>query len=357
MCVDSHRRISHARAAAVATAAAWAILGAVATPVWAAGALSDARFTGYSIYSSNAELARRMLSPLTAAQLPRLLARSGKQLRDQPIDLSGEKFVVYVPANEPPPGYALLVFVPPWNEAKLPDGWASVLDQYGVIFVSAARSGNDQSPLGRREPLALLAEQNIAARFRLDPQRVFIAGFSGGSRVALRLALAYPDIFDGAILNAGSDPIGDATTPLPPRDLFVRFQQSTHLVYVTGDGDTFHLAADLASLRSLRAWCVFGVEDHTAPFAEHEVASAAALSRALAALFNPHAPDADQLAGCKSRIDTELADKLQHVRALVAGGKRESARQLLQDIDARFGGLAAPPSTDLSRELDGLSGR
>lgn len=59
--------------------------------------------------------------------------------------------------NNPPHGFALLVFVPPWQDARLPPEWAKVLDRYGAIFVSAARSGNDENVLGRREPLALLA--------------------------------------------------------------------------------------------------------------------------------------------------------------------------------------------------------
>lgn len=144
---------------------------------------------------------------------PALLAQSGKRLGDQPVNLADEKFAVYVPAQKPTGGYALLVFVPPWNDARLPDGWGPVLDQYGVIFVTAARSGNDANVFGRREPLALLAEQNVARRYAVNQARVLIAGFSGGSRVAMRLALAYPDLFHGAILNAGSDPVGSRTIP------------------------------------------------------------------------------------------------------------------------------------------------
>ena len=58
-------------------------------------------------------------------------------------------------------------------------------------------------------PLALLAYENIRRSHTLDANRVYVGGMSGGSRVALRVALAYPDVFRGALLNAGSDPIGD----------------------------------------------------------------------------------------------------------------------------------------------------
>jgi len=350
-----YQRMRMRNAAALCAVALLASLVCVGKAAHAAppGTLREVVFSEYSPLSGNAELARRILSPLAAARVSEMLAESGKQMRDQPIDLSGEKFAVYVPQRVPGAGYALLVFVPPWNDARLPDGWAPVLDQEGVVFVAAARSGNDQNVLGRRMPLALLAEQNAASRYRIDPQRVFVAGFSGGSRVALRLALAYPDIFHGAILNAGSDQIGSARIPLPPRELFLQFQQSTHLVYVTGDGDMFHLAADLASIRSMEAWCVIGVEDQTAPFADHEVIGSAALSRALEALFHPVSPEAAKLDGCRAAIDAELTARLAQVRTLIAGGERNSARQLLQDTDARYGGLAAPGSTELAKALGG----
>src|SRR5580700_11316080 len=77
-----------------------------------AGTLTDnVVFTDYTPLSSNTELARRLLTPLTAAQLPALVAKSGKVLREQPDDLAQEKFVVYVPATKPAYGYGLLVFV------------------------------------------------------------------------------------------------------------------------------------------------------------------------------------------------------------------------------------------------------
>jgi dienelactone hydrolase len=164
----------------------------------AVGLRREVVFTQYSPLSTNAELARRLLSPLTAARLPAILARTGKALREQPIDLADERFVVYVPAKAPPAGYALLVFVPPWPQAQPPRGWASVLDRAGIIFVSAARSGNEAEVLSRRAPLALLGAANIMASYRVDPSRVWVGGFSGGSRVAMRLALGYPDLFRGA---------------------------------------------------------------------------------------------------------------------------------------------------------------
>ena len=93
--------------------------------------------------------------------------------------------------------------------------------------------------LTRRAPLALLAAYNLMSRYPVDAQKVYVGGFSGGARIALRLALAYPDLFHGALLNAGSDPLGMPGRPhRRSPQLLQQFQESTRLVYVTGEHDT-----------------------------------------------------------------------------------------------------------------------
>jgi hypothetical protein len=312
--------------------------------------LREVVFSHYGTASRNRELVRRLLSPATAMGLERQLAASGETLSGQPVDLAAERFVVYVPAQHPAGGYALLVFVPPWQQAGLPVGWGAVLDSYGTIFVSAARSGNDENTMGRREPLALLAAENIIADYPVDPERVYIAGFSGGSRIALRLAVGYPDLFHGAILNAGSDSLGDASAkppiPLPPRDLFFQFQSATRLIYITGERDATRVQDDLLSLRSMREWCVFNTESMVEPFLDHTVAEPAALSRALASLNGGVRADAERLARCRSAWDAELDRSFQKVDALISGGKRAAADRLLAKIDQQYGGLAAPRSLE-----------
>jgi predicted esterase len=307
----------------------------------------DVVFADYSEPASSAELVRRMLSPLAALQLKRQMARTGKQLAGQSIKLSEEKFVVYVPSPQPARGYALLVFVPPWEDARVPPGWTAVLDRYGVIFVSAARSGNDESVFDRREPLALLAAHNAMQRQPVDPERVYIGGFSGGARVALRLALGYPDVFRGAILNAGSDPIGDSHIPLPPKDLFLQFQ-STRLVYVTGEGDAARLSDDMASMHSMKKWCVFDVQSHVVRSGGHEVADSTALAWALSVLMHDARPDATKLGACRLAVEEELNLKLRELDSLAAAGHDDDVQKLLLKIDGRFGGLAAPRTIELA---------
>ena len=323
-------------------------LGAEGAPADEPTGLSEeVVFSEYTPLAGNAELVRRMLSPLAAAQVQATLTQSNEKLREQSVDLSAEKFVLYVPPHAPPHGYGLLVFVPPWEDARLPPGWAQVLDRYGVIYVSAARSGNEANVMARREPLALLAAYNVLKRFPVDPTRLYVGGFSGGSRIALRLALGYPDLFSGAFLNAGSDPLGTLVPPIPQNPLWQRFQESSQLALVTGERDAVHLSMDTESLTSLRQWCVFGVVATETPGAAHQLASASALSGALQVLGRHREPPQAKLAACRADLDGTVDAQLKQVRSLIDGGQRDAAQKLLLEIDRRFGGLAAPQSLAL----------
>jgi dienelactone hydrolase len=315
------------------------------------GLQNDVVFSDYSALSSSAELMHRFLSPLNAARAGKRLAHSAVALRDQPIDLAQARFTVFVPSHPPAEGYGLMVFVPPWENAMLPRGWAAILERRGVIFVSAANSGNEANILDRREPLALLAAHNIMQRFHVDPARIYVGGFSGGSRVALRLALGYPDVFRGAFLNAGSDPIGDAQSPLPPPELFSRFQEMTRIVFISGQNDAVNVEKDAASEQSLREWCVFDWYAERSPWMGHEVAGPAVLGRALDMLDKHAEPNPARLKNCRMRIDQELEKTIAQANDLLAAGNADAARRSLVKIDTRFGGLAAPRSLDLAARI------
>jgi pimeloyl-ACP methyl ester carboxylesterase len=317
------------------------------------GLQSDVVFSDYSQLSSSAELLYRLLSPLNAVQVRERLSHSAVALRDQPIDLAQERFTAYVPSHAPTRGYGLLVFVPPWENATLPRGWAAILDRRGVIFVSAANSGNAANILDRRDPLAMLAAHNIMQRFHVDPERIYIGGFSGGSRVALRLALGFPDLFRGAFLNAGSDPIGDSQVPLPPPELFSRFQEMTRIVYISGQNDAVNADKDTASTQSLLEWCVFDWYVERSPWTGHEVAGPTALDRALEMLDKHAEPKLARLNNCRLRINQAVDKQLDEANDLLAAGNVAGARRLLNKIDTRYGGLAAPRSVDLAARIAG----
>ena len=317
------------------------------------GLLENVTFRDYPDLARSSEVLARVFSPLTVADIRRDLARSGKALGEVPLDVAAEKFLLYVPQQKPPGGYGLLVFVPPWENAQLPAGWGPVLDKTGLIFVSAARSGNVEDVVSRREPLALVAAKNVMTRYPVDPSRVFVGGMSGGARMALRLALGWPDLFQGALLNSGSDVIGTLFEPLPPAALFHRFQTTSRLIYVTGEHDAANLEQEARSRSSMRQWCVADTRSIPMPYAGHEVMPSLVLARALDQLLDPARPDPARLQSCRSGIEADMADRLAKADQLIAGGRRDEAGGLLRDIDAKFGGLAAPKSLELERKLNG----
>jgi hypothetical protein len=312
------------------------------------GLQRDVVFSDYFPLSGSAELVHRTLSPLANVEIAR--AARNAALRPQAIDLTEERFSVYVPAQHPSQGYALMVFIPPWQDAHLPSGWATVLEQRGMVFVSAAKSGNEERILDRRIPLALLGAYNVMQRYPIDPERVYIGGFSGGSRVALRTALAYPDLFRGALLNSGSDPIGDGEELLPPDDLFAKFQ-SSRLVYVTGSEDDWNIQHDIVSRDSMKAWCVFGTAIETMHRVGHASAVPYSLDRAITALDQRPSVDQGKLSTCRAHIAKELAADLQRIAELLDRDKSHDAWRSLTKADIRYGGLAAAEIDQLEQRI------
>ena len=327
------------------------VLGAPVATSAQEGRSEVVTFDQYTPLASNLAMAERLLTPLTAAQLRDRLADAGKGLRDQPIDLTHEQFRIYVPGTKPPAGYGVLVFIPPWQDNHLPQGWETAFDAQGMIFVSATRSGNEESPLGRREPLAILAAHNVIQGFPVEASRVYIAGFSGGARVALRLALGYPDLFHGALLDAGSDPIGGADLPLPPRALFERFRVSSRLIYVTGTRDEFHMTQQASSVGSMNHWCVVNVSTQPVGGLGHTLAPPSVVSAALAALNIPVPPASPRAEQCWARLTAEVDGELSEAETRLERGDPGAARRLVDRIDKRFSGLAAPRSVALAQKL------
>lgn len=315
------------------------------------GVLNAVTFSQYSALSSSAELARRLVTPLNAWRLQRQAAAQGVSIAEQPIELARERFALYVPAQMPPDGYALLVFVPPWDDARVPATWTPVLERHGMILVTAANAGNDTSLLDRRDPLALLAASNVMVRYRIDPKRVYVGGLSGGSRVALRLALGYPDVFHGVLLEAGSDELG-RTVPMPPAALLEQFQTSTRMVYFTGQQDTANLDADRRSRASLSEWCIDDVDVRTMPWTGHVLAAPASLDRALTSLETHRPGDEQRRQACRARLAGDIDQALQQAEGALAKGQSDQATRMLEALDHRYGGLAAPRSVELARQLE-----
>jgi len=295
--------------------------------------------------ATNAMLLQRLLSPRQRERERSRFKAGGNALAPYPLDLRAEHFSVYVPKARPATGYGLLVFIPPWQDARLPMGWARVLDRAGIIFVSAERSGNDESIPGRRIPLALTAADALARRYRIDPDRIFVGGFSGGSRVALRVAIAYPDVFAGVLLDAGSDPVGTADVPLPAPGLMASLQTRTRFVFATGAEDSVNLAMDMEARLSLSSWCIAPTRSFAVPNLGHDVINAAGLATALGALTGPR-PDAARLDRCRAALDVRLAQARADAAPLRAQPRTAATEAGLDRLDKIYGALLEEQGRD-----------
>jgi hypothetical protein len=174
---------------------------------------------------------------------------------------------------------------------------------------------------------------------------------SGGSRTAETIALAYPDVFRGALLNAGSNPIGhESEFRLPPAELFARFQR-IRLAYVTGEKDEEHIHEDELSRESLRSWCVFDEDVWSIPKLGHIPPDGPMMIRALAMLEKKNAVDEGKLAGCNARLQRDLAGKVAEIQAAIDAKDREKARKLLYNLDGDYAGFAEKQILDLDTQL------
>jgi len=165
-------------------------------------------------------------------------------------DLASETFEVFVPESydaEKPAG--LLVWISPVSSGGLgrPENLKS-LEAGNLIWIGANNSGNDRWHW-YRTGLALDAASNMQELYSIDPERIYIAGYSGGGRVASALALLYPDVFRGGAYFFGSNyfrnvPVPDkpgavwrAGFPPPAKDELESLKTEHSFVLLTGEHD------------------------------------------------------------------------------------------------------------------------
>lgn len=145
---------------------------------------------------------------------------------DEPIT-----WTLYVPDSYRPENPAgLMIYISPTRSGKIPQKWKSVMDKYNLIWVAANDSGN-RVLVSDRATYALLAPTLAETHYKIDQERIYLSGFSGGGKVAGKVAAAYPFLFKGAIFICGIETLGK----IPPNQLEL-FKQN-HYVFVTGTMD------------------------------------------------------------------------------------------------------------------------
>ncbi|MGE0708286.1 MAG: PHB depolymerase family esterase [Planctomycetota bacterium] len=162
------------------------------------------------------ELRLREPSPLAStAALRERLGDAVAPTRSE-LDLGQERFSVYLPTNFAARGrpLGLLVWISPGGTGHVPRAWEPVCDRERLIAIGPEGAFN-QVPTPDRIALALTAAHGARQRWpAIDPERVYVGGFSGGGNMACWLQLHYPEVFRGALVFAGCD----AYRPIPVPD-------------------------------------------------------------------------------------------------------------------------------------------
>jgi len=138
---------------------------------------------------------------------------------------------VYVPKSysaASPPG--VVVFVSSWHRGGPPKAWNYLLEENNLIWIGANNSGNGL-PVAPRMLKAIIAPAVLSRRYAIDPERCYVAGFSGGGMTATRIATAKPELFKGGIYMGGTV-FWNENTP-PKIDLI----KQNHHVFLVGTYD------------------------------------------------------------------------------------------------------------------------
>ncbi len=120
------------------------------------------------------------------------------------IDADAEiEWSVNVPENYKPDSPAgVVVYISPSNSGAMPWRWKSVMEENNLIWIAANQSGNKVNPR-LRVSYSLLAPVFIDKYYNIDVNRIYVAGLSGGGRVASIVAPEYSALFRGAIYICG----------------------------------------------------------------------------------------------------------------------------------------------------------
>ena len=179
----------------------------------------------------------------------------------------------YLPHNNSAESPGVLVYVSPRAEGKIDQRWKSVMDSHNLIYIAANDSGN-KIPTVKRMLMATMAIRALAQNHAFNIERVYVSGFSGGGRVASRLASHYPEVFTGAIYICGVDFWKEKQTPKVDRLLQNRF------VFLTGSKDFNRSETSRIYRKYLKAGATQS-ELMVIPGMRHELPGSADLAKAL----------------------------------------------------------------------------
>jgi hypothetical protein len=125
-----------------------------------------------------------------------------------------QTYALYLPATySPDRAWSLvLAFHPAADGPRIVETFRAGAEQLGYIVAASNNARNGPHEVSAAAAQAMGAD--VSRRFAIDARRVYVAGFSGGGRVALGLALANPSIA-GVIASSAGFPDSQPRAELP----------------------------------------------------------------------------------------------------------------------------------------------
>ena len=127
-----------------------------------------------------------------------------------------------------PAGVMVFIGFAEWGGGK--KVWNRVLEEQNIIWIGLI-GGGDKNPLNERVLRAVLAQAVLEREYKIDLNRYYLFGYSGGAHVAAILATTKPELFKGAIY------YGDALSwgrNLPPKIDLIR---QNNFMFMAGSRD------------------------------------------------------------------------------------------------------------------------
>lgn len=233
--------------------------------------------------------------------------------------------------------YGVVVYISPsGGQWMMGDPYAAVWARRRLIFVTALNAGNDRN-VWHRLGLAIDAVHNLRQAYRLDEQRVYVAGHSGGGYCASQLGLAYGDLFTGTLAMGGldyfqmihhPDDMFKAWRPgmaPPPAEMLRTARFERRFVLLVGAEDDEVRPKAQSVYKMMRESRFAYVSYMEVPGMGHELPPASSLDQAIGALDAPLEP-----------LRAAQAERVRRLEPIAAARFAEALRLAETDVPAGY---------------------
>lgn len=143
----------------------------------------------------------------------------------------GQEYELYAPPFlKPNDEHPVILFVSASAGSQAWPLFEPVCKRLGCVLIAPLRAGNDSRPEHRLR-IVLDCFDDLRRRVRVDPNRTYVAGFSGGGKAACQLAYTFPEHFGGLMPICGALPMRSDTW------LRQRFIDRVSVAFITGEKD------------------------------------------------------------------------------------------------------------------------